>query len=119
MRSEHTVLVVDDDADIRDALLDLLGSEGYAAVGMSNGQEALDWLRNQGKPCVILLDWMMPVMDGETFLLEQERDPAIAQIPVVIITASGNTRLTGLKGRPLVRKPIEVEKLMGAVQSHC
>lgn len=119
MTSCRTILVVDDDEDIRDALVDLLGDEGYSAVGMANGSEALTWLRSERRPCAILLDWMMPVMDGETFLREQERDPELAQIPVIIITAAGNARILDLKGRPLVQKPIEVDKLMGVVQVHC
>ena len=77
------ILVVDDDPDIRDSLREVLEDEGYGTSCVANGREALDFLRSGKRPCVILLDLMMPVMDGWQFLEEQKRDPALAAIPVL------------------------------------
>src|SRR5215510_8699670 len=66
-KSTQRVLVVDDDQDIRDALCELLRDEGYEAIAVANGEEALTYLKGGNLPCVILLDLMMPVMDGWEF----------------------------------------------------
>src|SRR5262249_54943332 len=77
-----TVLIVDDDRDIREALTQALVEGGYTAVGVANGQEALRWLRTATPaPCLILLDLAMPVMNGWQFRSEQQRDPGLAAIP--------------------------------------
>src|SRR5437870_2371426 len=87
----HTVLVVDDDEGIRFALSDTLEDVGYRVVVAKDGVEALAKLRGpEERPCVILLDLMMPAMDGWTFRHEQRRDPAIAEIPVVVLTADAH-----------------------------
>jgi CheY-like chemotaxis protein len=116
----HQILLVDDDESIRDSLSSLLEGEGYGVASVANGREALERLRSKAPPpCLILLDWMMPVMDGEAFLREQQQDSALAGIPVVVITAAAGTRLAALGGTPCIRKPIQIDKLMGAVQQHC
>src|SRR4051794_32625764 len=79
------VLVVEDDASIRDALAQLLASEGYAVDTSENGARALDRLRSAAAPDVIVLDLRMPVMDGWQFRAEQRRDPDLASIPVIAI----------------------------------
>lgn len=88
-QSTHAVLVVDDNHDIRVALSDILEDEGYAVLHAENGLEALDQLRKaRPTPCLILLDLMMPKMDGAGFLRVQRTDPAISSIPVVIVSAN-------------------------------
>src|SRR5207249_387698 len=82
-----TVLVVEDDFDLRDALVPILEYEGHRVVSAANGREALDWLHAMPPPSLILLDLMMPVMNGEEFRAEQLRDPALASIPGVILSA--------------------------------
>ena len=67
------ILIVDDDPDIRDSLKEVLEDEGYEVNGVANGREALDYLRKSPRPCVILLDLMMPVMDGWQFRKEQKQ----------------------------------------------
>jgi CheY-like chemotaxis protein len=89
-----TILIVDDDFDLRETLKDLLSDEGYTVAVAANGFEALAYLRNHAKPCLILLDWMMPHCDGAQFRAEQRQDPAIADIPVVIISADVRLRQT-------------------------
>ena len=89
-----TILVVDDERDIRESLGDLLREEGYDVIEAQNGVEALARLRENThvSPCVIVLDLMMPVMDGYQFRAEQLRDSALAGIPVVVVSAEGNVR---------------------------
>jgi CheY-like chemotaxis protein len=84
------ILIVDDDPDIRAALSELLESEGYEVTSAANGAAALAQLRGEGaKPCAILLDLMMPYMNGWEFRAEQLRDPELRDIPIVLLTASG------------------------------
>jgi CheY-like chemotaxis protein len=117
----HTrqILLVDDDESIRDSLSMLLEGEGYGVASAANGRAALERLRSDPPPCLILLDWMMPVMDGEAFLREQQQDSTLAGIPVVVITAAAGARLAALRGTAFIRKPIQIDKLMGAVEKYC
>src|SRR5881392_3915466 len=88
MEEAGPVLVVEDDEDIRDSLVEFLGDEGYEARGAGNGREALSLLAAIAPPpCLIILDLMMPVMDGRTFREEQLRRPDVADIPVIVISA--------------------------------
>jgi CheY-like chemotaxis protein len=108
------VLIVDDDADIRDALSDTLEDHGYQVVTAVNGQDALRRLRDiEVAPSVILLDLMMPVMDGYGFLAERERDPELAEIPVAVITAGhGVDRARLGETLPVIPKPIKLPQLL-------
>ena len=115
-----SVLLIDDDEDIREALGELLRAEGFSVATARNGREALSWLREQHPAsCIVLLDLMMPVMDGNEFLRAKKADPALAPLPVVIISAS-SSRLS-LDDRPgvkaVVSKPIEMPLLMAALAS--
>ena len=87
--SAHTILVVEDDPDVRRALTELLASEGYEVAATADGGEALQTLRGGLRPAVILLDLMMPNCDGWDFRREQLEDPAFATVPVVLVTAAG------------------------------
>src|SRR2546423_10696788 len=92
--ASKVLLVVDDDPGIRESLAELLHDEGYVVLTAINGQDALARLRTSGdRPCVILLDLMMPVMSGSEFYTEMRNDPALADIPVVIISADGGGRI--------------------------
>jgi CheY-like chemotaxis protein len=81
------ILVVDDDADVREAIGLFLQADGYRIGRASNGKEAMAWLLSREAPGVILLDLTMPIMDGQQFLTIKEADPALAHIPVVVMTA--------------------------------
>jgi CheY-like chemotaxis protein len=105
------VLVVDDDRDIRELLVELLASEGYEVASAPDGRRALAEARAR-RPDVILLDLMMPVMSGWEFREAQLRDPALADIPVVVVTAFEES----LDGTELLRKPFLVEDVLDAVQ---
>jgi CheY-like chemotaxis protein len=115
---EDYVLVVDDDQDIRDSLADLLADEGHQVRVASNGREALDVLRASPRPCLILLDLMMPVMDGQEFLQEKDGDSLLCEIPVCVVTA-GPPLTANASIVSCVRKPINVPKLLGIIGRHC
>jgi two-component system, chemotaxis family, chemotaxis protein CheY len=117
-----TVLVVDDDRDIRDVLTDALEAEGYRVITAPDGQEALDWLRASGlRPCVILLDLMMPRMDGLQFRTEQLNEPLFATVPVIVLSADPSVIATAksLNFAGSLRKPVPLEALLAAVHAHC
>ncbi len=120
--SSRGVLVIDDDVDIRYTLVDALEDEGYRAVSASNGVEALEVLRVLPKPpSVILLDLMMPVMDGWKFRAEQQRDPVLSKIPVVVISAHRNVieEASQVSASAYLRKPFELEELVATVGKVC
>jgi CheY-like chemotaxis protein len=118
----HRVLVVDDDADIRETVIEVLEEHGHAAIGAANGNEALAHLRaNADQPCLILLDLMMPVMDGRTFREEQLKDPALSPIPVVVISAFRDVVDTASQMNVAghVKKPISLDDLVSLVDRYC
>jgi CheY-like chemotaxis protein len=117
-----TVLVVDDDQAILEALSVLLQNDGYGVVTAQDGRAALDHLRRGLRPCVILLDLMMPVMDGWDFRHEQLKEDDLKDIPVVVITAAGFSD-TSVKAQfgdiELVPKPPPPAALMDAIRRSC
>jgi CheY-like chemotaxis protein len=118
---DHSVLVVEDDADIRDAMVGILESEGYTVSAASHGADALAQLQAGNRPCLILLDLMMPVMDGWTFCREKAKDPAYASIPIVVVSAitRQDPRNAGLKPVDHLFKPVDVGKLLATVGRYC
>src|SRR5882724_7107787 len=116
-----TVLVVDDDVEIREALRDVLEAQGYEVAVARDGLEALGLLRTSPLPCLILLDLMMPIMDGHEFLKQQKQDPALADVPVVIITAGRHLRSSSgiIDACDVLHKPFAREKLLSTVQQFC
>jgi CheY-like chemotaxis protein len=86
------ILLVEDEAAIREVIEAVLEAEGYRVVSTVNGSDALDVLRDGLRPCMIILDLMMPVMDGWEFRAAQMRDPDLLKIPTVVYTAVGNVR---------------------------
>lgn len=112
-----TVLLVDDDFDLRDALVPILEYEGHRVVSAANGQEALDRLQSMAPPSVILLDLMMPVMNGEEFRAEQLRDPRLASIPVVVLSAHAYAEQRAAQiGARCLKKPFDVDVLLDEVR---
>ena len=111
-----TVLVVDDDHDLREAVVELLEQAGYDAVPVCDGREALDYLLEARKrPSVILLDLMMPVMDGLRFREEQLARAEIADIPIVVMTAHGRSPAPLLRASGFLRKPFDRASLLDAL----
>jgi CheY-like chemotaxis protein len=117
-----TILIVDDDAGIRQLLLLFLEHKGYTAKTVANGIEALDQLQpGQPLPQLILLDLMMPMMDGATFRQAQQADPRIAAIPVVVLSAAENIESQAplLTADAYLPKPIEFDSLLQIVERYC
>jgi CheY-like chemotaxis protein len=120
MGRERLVLIVDDDEDIRAALCAVLEEVGYDPRAVANGREALDLLRAGPLPSLILLDLMMPVMDGWQFRAVQRADPALSRIPVVAITASGfSSEIVAQLGvQRCLAKPLQIETLIETLRVH-
>lgn len=115
-----TVLVVDDDADFRRLLKLWLNANGYDVSEAPNGLEALR-VMSRSKPCLILLDLMMPVLDGRGFRAQQLRNPQLAGIPVLCVSAAHEAenvaRELGTAG--CITKPIEMDSLVDRVRKFC
>ena len=114
------VLVVEDDRDIRENMKNFLASEGFEVQTAENGQKALDILHAGLKPAIILLDLMMPVMDGFKFREEQEKDPKIAYIPIVLMTADSQIESARFKLgiKTFIRKPFDLDALSRVLQQY-
>jgi CheY-like chemotaxis protein len=112
------VMIVDDSADARDLVCMVLRLDGYEPVEAVNGLEGLDLARRH-QPCLILLDIMMPVLDGLAFRKLQLADPSIASIPVVCVSAIATEEITELLRIDCVSKPFKVEQLLRLVRHHC
>jgi CheY-like chemotaxis protein len=113
------ILVVDDDDDTRKCVAAVLEGEGYAATMARNGREALDALQRGAQPDLVLLDLMMPVMNGWDLLAAMERAPNLAALPVVLFTAAGDPIVQTDVKRPTLRKPIDLDLLLEVVEKVC
>lgn len=118
MKTGCFVLVVEDDEDLRDVLATLLRESGYSVLIAKNGEEALQRLRSGTcRPCVILLDLWMPVMDGWQFREEQRKDASLAAIPVVAL--SGDVEARALDATAHLSKPVQLLPLVSTVARFC
>src|SRR5262245_52301580 len=106
------VFVIDDDESMREAVTEVLEAEGYRLRRAAHGLDGVTVLGSSPKPIVILLDLMMPVMDGWEFHEAQKRDPALADIPVYVFTAANQLRPAPVDDRHVIRKPIELDSLL-------
>ena len=114
-----TVFVVEDDHDTRDMLGRFLELEGFRVEVAANGQQALERLSAGIQPCVILLDLMMPVMDGWQFRRQQVLDAHLAEIPVIVVSAAGKDRMAGIDAHGYLAKPVDLEQLLEQVSHYC
>ena len=113
-------MVVDDDADIREGLQDLLIDDGFKVATARHGQDALDQLAGGVAPRLIVLDLMMPVMDGYEFYRRWAEDPQLKRIPLVIVSASqvhGADKQFG-EAAAFISKPLEVDRFLAVVEHH-
>lgn len=114
-----TILLLEDDEDIRNSLVEALSAEGYSVITAINGQEGVNVLRNVASdlPDLIILDLMMPVKDGIEFRLEQQAERRWKEIPVIVMTADTNAirQLEAVKGSYL-RKPVDLDDLLLTIQ---
>jgi CheY-like chemotaxis protein len=117
-----SIFVVDDDESIRDVLVEVLEDAGYVVRVAKNGADALEHLRELDQsPCLILLDLMMPVMDGFEFRARQLADGAFSNVPVVVFSADGATtaKAAALNVAGALRKPVRLDDVLRAVEAHC
>ncbi len=119
---DRLVMVVEDDWDVRESIVEVLEDNDYRSMRAANGREALDRLRAaQSKPRVILLDIMMPIMDGWQFRALQRQDPELRSIPVVVLTAHANIEeaASRMKAAASLKKPIQLKTLLSIVGKFC
>src|SRR5438093_10697516 len=114
-----SVLVVDDDPNLVRLMSKFLKLEGFAPVPAANGEEALEYLRGGGDASVILLDLRMPVMDGWAFRREQQEDPALAGIPVVVLTGIEGDHEQDLGAAAAFHKPVSFPDVVDALRRLC
>lgn len=116
------ILVVEDDEGVREAVVDVLADAGYSVATANDGLEALDWLNKTSQlPSLILLDVMMPRMDGEQFLNVAKKDERLASLPVVLMTANlaAPKRLEPLGAAGILRKPTALAELIDLASRFC
>lgn len=110
------ILIVEDDDDLRAVVSELLRDLGYRVATAMNGRDALEYLRANRPPGLIVLDLMMPVMDGVEFCRRRLRDPALRAIPIFLFTARGQT-IANVSAVKVLRKPLVVDEFIDAVRS--
>lgn len=121
MDRRRQILIVEDDADLREALTQVLRDEGYEVLGAAHGGETMDCLRGGRRPCVILLDLSMPVMNGWQFRAAQRDDPELSRIPVIVLSAGQDlgAQMPVLGLREYIPKPIQLTSLLQSVSRVC
>lgn len=115
--AQKKVLLVEDDLEIRDILQDLLEAEGYDVIPASHGKQALEFLAGvpaEGLPSLVVLDMMMPLVDGSQVLASMKSDPKLSPIPVVVLSAVARERPAGAAA--FLRKPIPLQKFFDTVR---
>lgn len=117
--NQPTVFIVEDDLDTREMIGRFLQMEGYAVETAANGRQALERLDAGTRACVILLDLMMPVMDGWEFRRQQVSHATCADIPVIVFSAAGRDRMRQIQANDYLSKPVDLEDLLKRVARFC
>lgn len=112
------VLVVEDNDAIRESIQIAIESQGYVTYGAANGKEGLELLITVPQPCLILLDLMMPVMNGWEFAKHLRESDVLATIPVVVVTAYAD-KAQEIPAREVIKKPFDLSALLGIVEKYC
>jgi CheY-like chemotaxis protein len=113
------ILLAEDDEDLREAMVETLNEAGYSVEAVGNGRDAIEWLEDADHPPkLILLDLMMPIMDGWQFLEARQKTPKVASVPVVVLSASGSFDSTK-DTVAFMRKPVAVKPLLDIVATYC
>jgi CheY-like chemotaxis protein len=119
-RAHEYILIVEDNPDSRETLAMVIEGMGYPVSTASNGREALDYLRSHSLPCLILLDLMMPVMDGWEFRNQQRQDPLLADIPILVVSAVNDPdQIHAVDAIDYLKKPIDFDVLGQRVEEYC
>jgi CheY-like chemotaxis protein len=112
-----TILLVDDELAIVETLAEVLAWEGFHVVTAANGRDGLARAAHE-RPDLALIDYMMPVMDGVQMIRAMRADPALAKIPVIVITAAPMALPADIRqSLPVLPKPFDIEKLLAAIQA--
>jgi CheY-like chemotaxis protein len=112
----NRVLIVEDERDLLDSLQEFFEDEGFQVQTANNGAEALSLLDSDELPSVVLLDLMMPLLDGNEVYARMRSEPRLASIPVIVSTSDPSRAPSGVL---IMKKPVNLSSLLGAVQSHC
>lgn len=113
-----SVLIVEDDAAIREVMRIVMEFEGYTVFSAENGKEGLEVLAKIPNPCLVLLDLMMPVMDGWAFADRLQKDATLAATPIVVVTAFSE-RAQSIENATVLKKPVDVDVLLNTVKKYC
>lgn len=114
---QQSILIIEDDDGIRESLKTLLELESLRVFSAANGLEGLETLKNMPRPCLILLDLMMPVMDGWEFVDHIATDLNYSEIPIVALTAFSGSKM--IRVNEVVHKPVDIDTLCGVVKKYC
>jgi two-component system, OmpR family, alkaline phosphatase synthesis response regulator PhoP len=118
--SRASVLLVDDDDQVREALIDDLAARGYEVAAAASGEEALQRLRSGPLPCALLLDLLMPGMDGAELLEKVRGEEGLAGLPVIVLTGLASSKLQRLLGAAAVLvKPFDTSELCREIDRVC
>ena len=119
-QQQARVLVIEDDDDVRDALLVLLHAHGWPSVGVTTGAQAMALLKQGLRPQAIILDLMLPGATGLEFRAEQLSDPDIAAIPTIVVSAvvQGESVRRALHATEFLPKPIDIDRLVDIIRSY-
>jgi CheY-like chemotaxis protein len=120
-RPNKRLLVVEDDITSREALSLLLAGEGYRVAAASNGAEALERLKDKDRPCLVLLDLNMPVMDGRAFCAHRQEDGSLSEVPVIVLSAADDAaqQAERLGAARYLHKPVDTIELLDTVRRCC
>jgi CheY-like chemotaxis protein len=116
------IVIIEDDADLRETMKELLETEGFSVVTARNGREGMELIERNGRPCLILLDMMMPVMNGWEFLdaMQRERQSLLAGTRVAVVSAAAD--MTDVKekyGCSVLKKPVNLDQLFALAHAAC
>ena len=117
----QNIFIIEDDADLRETMKELLEIEGFSVITAENGQEGMELFERNGKPCLVLLDMMMPVMNGWEFLEAMQRDQQalLAETQVAVVSAAVEMAELQQYGCSLLRKPVNVDRLFALAHAAC
>lgn len=112
----RALLIVDDEVDLRESLQEYFEDRGYRVRTAANGQEAMEAMAQGELPCVVILDLIMPIMNGREVYDRMQQDARLAGVPVIVSTSDPSRAPAGV---PTLRKPIDLRRLLAVVQHHC
>src|SRR5688572_23847815 len=116
LKGANKILIVDDELDIRETLADLFVEAGFEVLTAAHGAAALELMQDDALPCVVVLDLIMPVLDGNQLYARMQNDPRLKTVPVIVSSSDVSRAPLGLKA---FRKPINFDRLLEAVNESC